>query len=256
MKSRFQPDEDLAREPAPRLADPEAFDVSDQQIAASLEEKWAGPPSRFVPEFNETVESSADADDPSPKSLGANDETAGEVAIESSSPSPGPDSWRREVAARVTHYRGKRPRAPRYPSLQLKFENAEPVVAQSRSPFPTSGQLAITMDSLPVAAMEAAATQPLDVPAAIPPEGPSKILEFPRSAFMPPIAVDELAEPVFHRPRILEVPEVLPPPPALGGISIEPSEQPKEERRPGFESPLQPARLTRRILAGMTDAVL
>jgi len=68
--------------------------------------------------------------------------------------------------------------------------------------------------------------------------------------------VDELAEPVFDRPRILEVPEVLPPPPALGGISIESTEELKDERRPGFELPLKPAPLSRRILAGMADALV
>ncbi len=71
-----------------------------------------------------------------------------------------------------------------------------------------------------------------------------------------PMVVDELAEPVFDRPRILEVPEVLPPPPALGGISIESTEELKDERRPGFELPLKSAPLSRRILAGMADALV
>jgi uncharacterized RDD family membrane protein YckC len=68
--------------------------------------------------------------------------------------------------------------------------------------------------------------------------------------------LDELAEPVFDRPRILEVPEVAPPPPALGGILIEPAEQPASERRPGFEMPLQPAPMSRRMAAAVMDAVL
>lgn len=119
------------------------------------------------------------------------------------------------------------------------------------------GQLAITMDLEPAPVMEPQAAPPVQgVPTATPPEGTTKILAFPRSSFMPPAIVDELAEPVFDRPRILEVPEVLPPPPAMGGISIEPSEPTVDERRPGFELPLKPAPLSRRILAGMADALV
>src|SRR5438445_12199928 len=41
------------------------------------------------------------------------------------------DSWRREVSERLHRYHARRrPRAPRYPSLRLKFE--EPNRAQSR----------------------------------------------------------------------------------------------------------------------------
>jgi uncharacterized RDD family membrane protein YckC len=39
-------------------------------------------------------------------------------------------------------------------------------------------------------------------------------------------ALDELAEPVLERPRIIEAPELVPPPPALGGFLIEPVEEP------------------------------
>jgi uncharacterized RDD family membrane protein YckC len=263
MKSRFQPDADSAPGPTPRLIDPEAFGVSEEQFAASLEEKSVQPSPRFVLEYAEPPVGPANANNSLPtvsQSEGTNDESTAVVTPESPCQPPELDSWRREVAARVNHYRGRRPRAPRYPSLHLKFESAEPsLIAQPSSPavFQTSGQLAITMDPDPAPVVEPQTTQPVhDVPAAEPRDSAGKILAFPRSLFVPPVVVEELAEPVFHRPRILEVPEVLPPPPALGGISIESSEQPKDERRPGFELPLKPARLTRRILAGMTDAVL
>ncbi len=84
----------------------------------------------------------------------------------------------------------------------------------------------------------------------------ARILEFPRSALSPPRAFDELAEPVLDRPRILEVPEFDLPPPALGGILIEPVEEPAQERRPGFELPLQAARMSKRLLAGAIDLLL
>jgi uncharacterized RDD family membrane protein YckC len=267
MKSRFQPDTECAAAETPRLIDPEGFDVSEQQFAASLEEKPPQPRPRFVLENQEPPANRTVADDgpsgtpPQNASLGSEVEPA--VILDPSlRPMSEADSWRREVAARVNHYRGKRPRTPRYPSLQLKFEPAEPPVptfpevSQAREVV-SRGQLAITMDLEPATMIEPRAAHQLHhVPTAAPSDGATNILEFPRSAFMPPVVVDELAEPVFDRPRILEVPEILPPPPALGGISIESTAEPEDDRRPGFELPLKSARLGRRILAGMTDAVV
>jgi uncharacterized RDD family membrane protein YckC len=86
----------------------------------------------------------------------------------------------------------------------------------------------------------------------------AKIIEFPRSWTPPPAPFDELAEPVFDRdrPRILEAPEVVPQPPALGGITIEPASQPELEKRAGIDIPLQSARLGQRILAAAIDGVI
>ncbi len=58
------------------------------------------------------------------------------------------------------------------------------------------------------------------------------------------------------RPRILEAPEVVPPPPALGGITIEPAQQAEMEKRPGIDIPLQSAPLSRRILSAAIDDVI
>lgn len=89
-----------------------------------------------------------------------------------------------------------------------------------------------------------------------PSEGTAKILEFPR----PLILQDDpnsLAGPVLDRPRILEVPEVLPPPPALGGILIEPTEEERaKQERLGFDVPLQAASMARRIAASAIDLLL
>jgi len=85
----------------------------------------------------------------------------------------------------------------------------------------------------------------------------AKIIEFPRFAWGPPAPPpDQLAEPVSERPRILEVPESVPPAPALGGITIEP-EHPKEiDRLPGIDTPLQSAPLGQRLLAGAIDGLI
>jgi len=67
---------------------------------------------------------------------------------------------------------------------------------------------------------------------------------------------DELAEPMLDRPRILEVPEVAPPPPALGGILLEPLEVAEPEKRPGLDVPLQSAALEQRLFALAVDGAL
>jgi uncharacterized RDD family membrane protein YckC len=87
-------------------------------------------------------------------------------------------------------------------------------------------------------------------------EATAKIIEFPRSMYAPPIRLDDLAEPIFDRPRILEAPEVVPPPPALGGMTIEQAERAEPERRPGIDMPLQSAPSGQRLLATAIDATL
>jgi hypothetical protein len=81
----------------------------------------------------------------------------------------------------------------------------------------------------------------------------AKILEFPRWAYAPPAALNALADPVVDRPRILEVPEVVPPPPAMGGITIEDARPLEPERRPGIDMPLRSAPLGLRAWAALLD---
>ena len=157
-------------------------------------------------------------------------------------------SWRNEVAARVNRYRARRrPHQPRYPSLTLKFDPPEPRPAPRLEPEPPPPATRLALAITP------ASPEPAD---ALPPADNGKLLEFPRPLTMPTRPLDELAEPVLDRPRILEVPEVAPPPPALGGILIEPAEDRPEEKRPGFEIPLQSARLSRRMMAAAIDAIV
>lgn len=277
-KPRFQPDDDAATPPAPsRLIDPEAYDAREQQFAASLEATSTPSGTRFIVEEDETANSFSRQD--SRKLLeGALAPPGGEFLRENGIPKtgatdppnpgsppepPAPDAWREEVAARMNHYRARRrQRAPRYPSLQLKFESPDASVDNSRlsrpPAIPAASRLAVVTDDL-LAITDSESQSEVSLPELLKPletEGGAKILEFPRSSAMPPLVLDELAEPVFFQPRILEVPAVPPPPPALGGILMEPVEEPATERRPGFELPLQAAPLSRRFLAGAIDAVL
>lgn len=213
--------------------------------------------------------------------------TADQLAEAFAHESPDSLAWRQEVAARLDRYQARRkPKPPRYPSLRLRFESDVPDRAgsglASSNPHPTvSG-----VTSCQALALDGLATQPevrvqvpnaspaLDEPVAaraeptphsphstgsvagnIAPVTTAKIIEFPRSWSAPPAPLEELAEPVLDRPRILEAPEVVPPPPAMGGIIIEAEEKQPVEKRLGIDIPLQSAPLIRRLLAAALDAV-
>jgi len=165
----------------------------------------------------------------------------------------------------VRSYRARRrPRAPRYPSLQLKFEpvpqpeeafrgieDSDLTPRVEKRVSPEECQPLVPAEPVPAPTASTAETRQ---EAVAPPSG--KIIEFPRSSPAPPQPLGELAEPVPDRLRIVEAPEFAPAPPALGGILIQPSEEPKAERRPGFEIPLQSAAMLRRMFAAATDGVL
>jgi uncharacterized RDD family membrane protein YckC len=96
------------------------------------------------------------------------------------------------------------------------------------------------------------------VPEPSTPEPSAKVIEFPRSAAIPVFHRSELADPVFDldRPRIVEAPEVLPPPPALGGMLMEPAQQEPADSRAGADSALPSASIARRALAALVDGVV
>lgn len=171
------------------------------------------------------------------------------------------DSWRQEVAARLQRYRTRRrPRPPRYPSLRLPFDSFEPTpsVASAHG----SGALAATrLAPEPTLDAEDELNQPVSSPAlnlvsADAPELFSNVIEFPRSAIVPIIHSNALAEPVLDRPRIVEAPEVLPPPPAMGGILMDPVSSREPESKQVSRMPFAPASIESRVLAGLMDGVI
>ena len=294
MKPRFEPDvpTDANSDLSASLIDPEAFDASEQQFAASLEpstartdariakekfghERFVAPRSsapRFVVEEARqelgTVQTDADT--------GGTETQEAATPLEPAEPQlpQDPDAWRREVAARLSHYRARRrTREPRYPSLQLKFETELSSAAPEPSlpPAAPAGRDRQASEYVQTAAApritlaepssypsnnqpDTFPSYPRILPAAIT-ESTAKVIEFARYS-PPPGAMDELAEPVLDRPRIIDSPELVPPPPALGGILIEAAEEPANERRPGFEIPLQAAPMSRRMAASAIDAAL
>ena len=205
-------------------------------------------------------------------------------------------AWRDELSARLNRYRARRKvRPPRYPSLSLplslQFEAREfptsPTAPGAPSPLPVFEQVsnqALALDGMSMSSPDCVAEeqgeqfrQSRSVASAQPkPAGNSaghdtagnasaghhgatgaKIIEFPGFAWGPPAPPpDQLAEPVSGRPRILEVPEIAPPPPALGGITIEAAERAEAEKRPGIDIPLQSAPLGRRLIAALVDGLI
>lgn len=269
MKPRFQPDIDpsLSNSPPATLVDPEAYDASEQQFAASLADE--SRPKFVVEEADSgsTTESAPPSSEGDEVDAGSPPETVASAPRiqEDATAGPDPEAWRQEVAARVNRYRTRRhTRTPRYPSLQLKFESGDASWdiqpgASEPAAKASANRLAVAMqDTAPVPVAQpgpAVSSAPLSILPET--DTGAKVLEFPRlSSFPTPVPVEELAEPVFDRPRIMEVPEVLPPPPALGGMLIEPEEKPAAERRRGFELPLRAAPMGRRLLASAIDTFL
>jgi len=197
-------------------------------------------------------------------------------------------TWRLEVSQRLSRYQSRRkPRAPRYPSLRLKFDVGDAPAPLAGIPldshsFPQAtsrgSSHAFALDQFSDSSRDAVETLAIEpsIPddayagreaprnpgcdsfprAAAAPPTTAKIIEFPRSWTPPVPPLDELAEPVMSRPRILEAPELMPPLPALGGITIDPAPQPEFERRPGIDFPLQSAPLGQRILSAFLDGII
>ena len=188
---------------------------------------------------------------------------------------PGQDgsSWRQEVSDRLNRYHARRrPRPPRYPSLRLKFEQPESRWAASdpvaQSPSVQASQAspvmrqAVAVNYVEPTPERASPPATWTAEVALPlPERPrnqsaGNLIEFPRTIYTPVVRADDLAETILDRPRILEAPEIVPPPPALGGMTIEEIAKPEPERRPGIDMPLQSASIGQRFLAGSIDGAL
>jgi|ERR1700722_2187196 uncharacterized RDD family membrane protein YckC len=227
------------------------------------------------------------------RNLSASDHATSEASTEAPSAAyANVDSWRVEVAARLERYRIRRkPKSPRYPSLLLPFDSPESwsrpaasTAAQSARDFAfeQDHELAAAGSLLPIprgvgdeVEVEdedesgfARAPQPQKRHRSAEPERMperysepvhesfANVIEFPRSAALPVIHRSELAEPIFDRPRIVEAPEILPPPPALGGMLIEAARTETVDERADFASPLSSASISHRMLAALVDGAI
>ena len=197
------------------------------------------------------MNTASDGDLDSPPRLG--DAAAVIAASENASAPPLElEPWRNEVAARLARYRARRkPRAPRYPSLLLPFDSADNWSRTSASASQSAATAAQSSTDFSSATYQ---PTPNVASSDLAPELSAKILEFPRSAAIPILHTSSLADPIFDRPRIVEAPEVVPPPPALGGILIEPAPALPAESRTA--SRIQSASVSRRLLATAVDGLI
>ena len=180
-----------------------------------------------------------------------------------------PVDWREELAAKMQEYRTRRkPRAPKYPSLQLPFEvhfekpaASEPIAWSSLAFEPTPVQLLDFDEPLFDVPKLEGPQLVSNLPASTPKESPivaevappfSNVIEFPRYGEM--VLGDELAEPWVEQPRILEAPEVAPAGPALGGILL----AAPEDLNAGAvtDASIEPASIGRRFAAAAVDMVV
>jgi uncharacterized RDD family membrane protein YckC len=235
-----------------RYFDPEMADSSEQQFAVSLEEdirpaqfvvECSHEPAKLGDRLTEAGPSPEMSQDSPAENAASMEKSESENATSGDSPEP---DWRDLVSAKVNSYKSRRPRKERYPSLQLKFDANHRRQTSEVQEF----GFASTCDE-----PEQPASGRSQPGAPVMLEAAARVLEFPRSlaSFA---SRDELAGPVMDRPRIVEAPELLPPPPALGGILIETAREPEPERRPGFDMPLQSAPPERRVLAGAFDGLV
>jgi uncharacterized RDD family membrane protein YckC len=173
------------------------------------------------------------------------------------------EHWRREVASRLERYRSRRkPRGPRYPSLRLPFDSADSWLPVSASALAVSATATAAPELTPETRSERDIPHLVDsrphIAIHVEPEAElfTNVIEFPRSAAVPVHHASELAEPIFEWPRIVEAPEVLPPPPALGGMLMEAARDLEQERRAATDLVLPAASLPRRMLAGLLDGLV
>jgi len=258
-----------------QLVDAEAPDLSEERFAASLDAALCEAPAddaqaEAIGEFGFSEPSETL---PAGVSLSFAAESVSTTPLDRpASAEPDGSAWRHEISARLNRYRSRRRlRPPRYPSLHLQFgaeESSETTVSPAAS-LPAFGPVsdqALALDGMSAEAFAAeSASLPLqDSSRDTAPRAASsysghsgaKILEFPRLGWAPPAPPpDQLAEPVVTRPRILEVPEVAPDPPALGGITMDASVRQESAKQPGIDAPLQAGSLSRRVFAAAIDGL-
>jgi hypothetical protein len=249
----------------PDLIDPESYDAREQQFTSSPDEMPSGLFSGTAPSNRDAKQLSRSGPGKEIVSALAHDDDAGAGAAAppvTTAPSTNSDAWRQEVAARLSSYRARRrPREHRYPSLQLKFEPSDPEAgdsAPSRHPRFQPHIDPQSRDRYAAAAQVArngwpADQIPVEAPAPVAPPETARVIPFRRTIPGPPRISEELAEPMQLFPRILDVPEVAPAPPALGGILIEPAPEEPSLKRRGIEIPLQTSPISRRLVAAFVD---
>jgi uncharacterized RDD family membrane protein YckC len=251
------------------LIDPEAYDASEEQFAASLSAIAAGSLRAASGEGvlrGQAVREGAGQEPPAG--------SRGAVAVrwnegEGSQHVDQGAFWRNEVSSRLESYRARRHRPVRERSLPLDFERAvnremttgslSTSLAEEEPPLPSDEELSPVGEDYAAAAVYALPQEPVPEAQAISnlldDAVESNLIEFPRQPLLPvmPPSFEELAEAIIDRPRILDVPEEVESSAPLADINVAPQE---EQAALEFELPLLVASMSRRVVAGLLDAFL
>lgn len=198
------------------------------------------------------------------------------------------DRWRDEVASRVDGYRTRRSRKSLAGQFSMRFDPPPefrapeqpapepktvppPLAPAKEAPAPWSARAGGAPASCTAAALAWTPEQPASQePAeAAPAEArdthrdqeaprlsePGNLIAFPRGPLMAPeAALDELAERITNRPRILDAPETVETASPLAGITLDELEEDDfVPPLPAFELPLQVAPVGLRVRAAVVD---
>ncbi len=262
------------------LIDPDEYDSSEERFAASLED---APDGRAM---GETVREArqdgawllASAVGPGARCMATvqvTSEPQGERGMEEGA------IWRQEVASRVESYRARRRRPVRERSLPLDFERAVnreltqgnlADSAEGESPV-LSPESRLLIDEPPgneeplncadsqlwneePSQESTVGTEDSSRDPELGTRDSTNIIEFPRQAVLPvmPPSLEELAEPVIDRPRILDVSEEVEATAPLADISVAPEQDPRLAVE--FELPLQVAPMAQRVFSGLIDILI
>jgi uncharacterized RDD family membrane protein YckC len=203
-----------------------------------------------------------------------------------------PDAWREEVSSRIQNYKARRRRSLGNESLSFNFESttgnhvflrperepeAEPLVAEEPlssyypNPYATAPamagypeanefeeeDLALEEDVANSVTFDEPAQSQMQVPV-IPPPETAKLIFFPKPPMMQEQFVEQLAEPVFDVPRIVEANEAEAVTVPLADITLQPevTDDCVPYIEPLLELPVPVAPMAHRVFAEVLDVLL
>jgi len=195
------------------------------------------------------------------------------------------ESWRKEVSSRIQNYKARRRRSLGDESLSFNFESTagnhvflrpekepEPETQVSVERDPIATYYAHPYATAPVIEPEYSAAEEVqeevepmaeptqrfvpEVPAAPPVPETAKLIFFPKPPMMQEAPVDQLAEPVFDVPRIVEAPEAVETVTVpLADIQLQPEEE-DTAAVPILDLPSPVAPVAQRVVAEAIDGML
>jgi len=265
------------------LAEIDGYDDSEEQFASSL----AGREQRNDPRQEISSGSLSTARQRYERELPDVEIPVPMLVSQSAPPPPDDESWRNEVSSRIENYKARRRRSLGDESLSFNFESTaanhvflrpehepepetmvasrepdpDPIATYYAHPYATAPSIEPEYTSAPESMIDEPPLTSVPEPP-LPPPVPetAKLIFFPKPPMMQEAPPDQLAEPVFDKPRIVEAPEatetVMVP---LADITLQPEHRddacvPYIE--PVVELPIPVATPAQRLFAEVADLLL